>query len=176
MVPGGEPRGFGTPAQAVETVVDVAQGAADGNVPDGKGRIGQGRRFGIQLAQTGLCLEREGIQQRLQWCLAFAFVAPEDEHVQQTVAEGLPALRRPSGGPVLGEQRTFGQIIQVLADHTRVEQGETVVQHQRGNFGQGVVLHQAFVGLEHGGHGTYQLQLGQQVELVGTHHDLAHVG
>lgn len=165
--------GARAPGGLFEAIVQIAQRTADRDLTDVDRRAGVGFDLALQACERGLGLEREGIDQRLQRKRAFAFVAPQDQHVQQPVAQrqllqGLPA--RIAGG----EQRAVEARIQVLADDRRIEQHLAIVQHQGGDLGQRVVGHDGRIGLEHRRHRALQLQRLDAAQLMGHHHHLAH--
>jgi hypothetical protein len=130
----------------------------------------------IEHTQRGARLQLEGLQQPLQRHLALALVAPQDQGIEQAVAEGMPAQRLPAPLALRGEQRSASQCIEVLADHGRIEERGAVLAHQRRDLGQRVDRHDRGVRLEHRGHRTHQFQLRREAQFMRAHHHLAHVG
>src|SRR5881392_1743315 len=94
-MPFGQARRNAPPAQRVEPVVQVAERAADGHVADRERRFGQRLGLVVEQRERRPRLELEGLDQRLQRNLPLALVAPEDERIQQAVAERVPAQRLP---------------------------------------------------------------------------------
>src|SRR5256885_7080061 len=117
-----QPRRDRAPAEPVEPVVEVPERTCDRDVADGERRLGECLRLVVEQREGGPRLELEGIDQRLQRRLSLALVAPEDQRVQQAVAQRVPSQRLPFVGSLLGEERARGEVVEVFADDDRVEE------------------------------------------------------
>jgi hypothetical protein len=144
-------------------------------VADGEPRLRERPDFAIEQVQRCARLGVEGAEQGRQRLFAFALVAPQDQRVQQAVAERVPAQRLPLLRAACGKQRASGALVQVFADHHGIEQRRAVVEHQRRNLRERVVAHDLRIRLEHRGDRAHPRDLRQQRELVCAHHDLAHI-
>src|SRR4051812_25787358 len=102
---------------------------------DGERHFGERRRFVIELLErcSGLELECGDENVRTRTLATLPLVAPQDEHVEQAVAESMPPQGLPFIFAVRRKEWPVGQFVQVFADHDRIEQREAIVKHQGWN-------------------------------------------
>src|SRR3954467_5265331 len=94
------------PVEVGEAEIEVGQAAADGDVADAEARRREVERIAFEAVERSAGLEGEAVEQRRQPRLLglLALVAPEDEDIQQPVAESVAGERRPPLRPGRREQ------------------------------------------------------------------------
>ena len=101
----------------------------------------------LQRVERGVAFLAERREELGRGMLALALVAPQDQKLQQAVAERVTAQRRPLRLRIGRKQlRTVVQRVEIFADHDRVIERRTVVQHQRRQLAQRIVGLQRLVG------------------------------
>ena len=160
-----------------ETEVEIGERAADRDVPDREWRRRQLAGLLVEAEENRLALLGVGrkMDLRLVRGRALALVAPQQQEVEEAVAERLPAQRRhPRRQRGRNELRSVVQPIEIFADHRRVVEHGAVVQHQRRDLGQRIFLHQRRVRPGGGDHGAHAVETTGKPELVRRDHHLAH--
>jgi hypothetical protein len=156
-VPGGERRSAVAPAEVGEAEVEIGQAAADRDVADAEARGGKGRRVALEAVERGAGLDGEAVEElrQVRALRLVALVPPQDEDVEQAVAEGVAGEGGPAFRPCRREQRAAAREgVEVFADHHGVLQDGAVAEHQRRDLAQRVVGQQVGVRLRHADHGA----------------------
>src|SRR5689334_13289577 len=97
-MPGGEGRTAIAPVEVGKAEVEIGEAAADGDVTDAEARRGEVSCLMLQVVERGAGLQGEAGEQfrQLPSFRLVAFVAPENEDVEQAIAERVPGQGRPA--------------------------------------------------------------------------------
>ncbi len=175
-VPLGERREGFAPMVLGETEVELADGADDGGVAYAEGRGRQPARFPLESGKACPELPVEGGGHDVVGALRpHLLVAPQEQDVGHAVAQRLPAQLAKARSAALGQHTRAGmQRVEIFADHRRVEEAGAVVEHQRRDLAERVVLQHVLVrfgGVGH--HRALALHTVEQARFVQHDHDLS---
>src|SRR5262245_18492996 len=92
-VPAGNVRVVGAPVLVADPEIEGGERASDRDVPDGEGRGGERPGLALERRDHDLALGGEGREVYVGGMRALALIAQQQQEIEETVAERLPAQR-----------------------------------------------------------------------------------